>query len=192
MAPRCYNAPGMSGKYSFDLKSEERRRALPAKIIVGQKENESIKHVMLKFLAYVLFHRERLQIEPRLTDDNIPFEPDVIQLDYSLSPALWVECGECSVSKLHKLAVKIPDSEIWVVKRSLAEAESLYRSMEKEELRRNRYGLIGLDHEMFDELCDLTEPRNQFSWFSGSFEPPTMQFEFNHLWFDSNFHVLKF
>ena len=182
----------MSGKYSFDLKSEERRRAFPAKIIVGQKENEDVKHVMLKFLAYVLFYRERLQIEPRLTDDNIPFEPDVIQLDYSLRPALWVECGECSVSKLHKLAVKIPDSEIWVVKRSLAEAENLYRSMEKEELRRNRYGLIGLDHAVFDELCSLTEPRNQFSWFAGSFDPPTMQFEFNGLWFDTTFTVVRF
>ena len=182
----------MTGKYSFDLKSEERRRALPPKIIVGQKDNESIKHVMLKFMAFVLFHRERLQIEPRLTDDNIPFEPDVIQLDYSLRPALWVECGECSISKLHKLAVKIPDSEIWIVKRSLPEAESLYRGMEKEELRRNRYGIIGLDAAMFDEMCEIVAPRNQLSWFSGDFDPPTMQFEFNGLWFDTTFHTLKF
>lgn len=182
----------MTGKYSFDLKSEERRRALPPKIIVGQKENESVKHVMLKFLAYVLFHRERLQIEPRLTDDNIPFEPDVIQLDYTLRPALWVECGECSVSKLHKLAVKIPDAEIWIVKRSLPEAENLFRTMEKEELRRNRYGILGLDSAMFDEMCEIIQPRNQLTWFSGEFDPPTMQFEFNGLWFDATFTILNF
>src|SRR5258706_10857359 len=99
-APGCYNPQRMSGKYTFDLKSEERRHALPGKVIVGQKENEGAKHVLLKFMAFVLFHRERLQIEPRLLDDNIPFEPDVIQLDYSLRPALWIECGECGVSKL--------------------------------------------------------------------------------------------
>ena len=182
----------MTGKYSFDLKSEERRRALPSKIIVGRKENEEVKHVLLKFMAYVLFHRERLQIEPRLTDDNIPFEPDVIQLDYSLHPALWVECGECSVAKLHKLAVKIPDAEIWIIKHSLAEAESLYRAMEKEELRRDRYGLIGLDGGMFDEMCEMIKPRNQLTWFSGEFDPPQMQFEFNELWFDTTFDVLMF
>src|SRR5213083_3408197 len=110
---------GVSGKYSFDLKSQERRRPLPGKIIVGQKENESVKHVMLKFLAYVLFYRERIQIEPRLPDETIPFEPDVIQLDYSLRPSLWVECGECGVGKLHKLAVKVPEAEIWILKPSL-------------------------------------------------------------------------
>lgn len=182
----------MSGKYSFDLTSEERRRALPGKIIVGQKENEGVKHVMLKFMAYLLFFRERIQIEPRLPDDTIPFEPDVIQLDYSLRPALWVECGECSVSKLHKLAVKVPEAEIWVVKRSPIDAENLYRAMEKDELRRNRYGIVAFDPEMFDELCALLTPRNRLTWFSGAFDPPQLQFDFNGLWFDTSFTVLKF
>lgn len=191
-APGCYNTRRMSGKYSFDLKSEERRRPLPGKIIVGQKENEGVKHVLLKFMAFVLFHRERLQIEPRLLDDNIPFEPDVIQLDYSLRPALWVECGECGVGKLHKLAVKVPDAEIWVVKRSPVDAENLFRAMAKEELRRDRYGIIGLDPAMFDEMCALLRPRNALVWFSGEFDPPRLQFDFNGLWFDTGFTVLKF
>jgi len=182
----------MSGKYSFHLKSEERRCALPSKIIVGQKENEGVKHVLLKFMAYILFYRERLQIEPRLPDDNIPFEPDVIQFDYSLRPSLWVECGECSVGKLHKLAVKAPDAEIWIVKRSPVEAQNLYRAMEKEELRRGRYSLVGLDPAMFDEMCGLLGPRNQLTWFTGEFDPPQLQFEFNGLWFDVAFTVLRF
>jgi hypothetical protein len=182
----------MSGKYSFNLKSEERRRQLPGKLIVGQKETEDVNHVLLKFMAFVLFHRERLQIEPRLLDDNIPFEPDVIQLDYSLRPALWIECGECSVGKLHKLAVKVPDAEIWVVKRSPADAEDLFRAMAKEQLRRDRYGLIGLDPAMFDEMCALLGPRNELAWFSGEFDPPRLQFDFNGLWFDASFTVLKF
>ena len=93
-------------KFSFDLKSEERRRDLPPKIIVGQKENESARHVLLKFLAYVMFFRERVQIEARLHNDDIPFEPDIVALDYSLHPILWVECGDCGVAKLDKLAVK--------------------------------------------------------------------------------------
>jgi hypothetical protein len=182
----------VSGKYNFDLKSEERRRPLPNKIIVGRKETETVKHVMLKFLAFVLFYRERIQIEPRLLDDNIPFEPDVIQLDYSLRPSLWVECGECGVGKLHKLAVKVPDAEIWVIKRSLADVQSLCRAMEKEELRRHRYGLIGLDAAMFDEMCGLLSPRNQLTWFTGEFDPPHLQFDFNGLWFDTTFTVLRF
>jgi hypothetical protein len=191
-APGCYNTRRMSGKYSFHLKSEERRRSLPGKIIVGQKENEGVKHVLLKFMAFVLFHRERLQIEPRLPDDTIPFEPDVIQLDYTLRPALWIECGECGVNKLHKLAVKAPDAEIWVIKRSPADAQNLLQAMAKEELRRDRYGIIGLDSVMFDEMCTLLRPRNELTWFGGEFDPPRLQFEFNGLWFDAGFTVLKY
>ena len=56
----------------------------------------------------------------------------------------------------------------------------------------NRYGIIGLDDAMFDEMCEIVAPRNQLSWFSGDFDPPTMQFEFNGLWFDTTFHILKF
>ena len=182
----------MSAKYSFDLTSDERRRSLPPKIIVGQKENESPRHVLLKFLAYIIFFRERLQIEPRMTDDSLHFEPDVIQLDYSLRPVLWVECGDCGVAKLDKLAVKIPEAEIWVLKQSLTEAEGLHRAMAKEDLRRDRYGLIGLDEAMFDEMLGLLASRNKLTWFRGEFDPPHMQFDFNGLWFDASFTVLKF
>ncbi len=179
-------------KFSFDLKSEERRRDLPPKIIVGQKENESARHVLLKFLAYVMFFRERVQIEARLHNDDIPFEPDIVALDYSLHPILWVECGDCGVAKLDKLAVKVPESEIWVVKRSLSEAAGLHDAMAKAGLRRDRYGLVGLDAAMFDEMLGLLAPRNQFTWHRGEFDPPQLQFEFNGLWFDAPFTVLKF
>ena len=135
----------MSAKYIFNLKSEDRRRELPGKVIIGRAELETVKDVVVKFLAFLLFYRERIQIEVNLHIDSIPFTPDVAQLDYELRPRLWVECGDCGVAKLNKLAVKVPEAEIWVVKRSVAEAQLLYDAMAKGELRRDRYGLIGLD-----------------------------------------------
>jgi len=182
----------MSGKYAFSLKSEERRRPLPGKIIIGQRETETEKHVLLKFIAYLLFFREQIQIEPRLHDDNIPFEPDLYACDYTLRPALWVECGECSVAKLDRLAVKVPEAEIWVVKRSRDEVENLRRAMAKAELRTDRYGLVALDPEMVDEMAGLLTQRNDLTWFQGSFDPPGFQCEFNGLWFEATFEVLRF
>ncbi|MDB6121041.1 MAG: hypothetical protein JWQ71_34 [Pedosphaera sp.] len=182
----------MNAKYSFHLTSQDRRRDLPPKIILGQQDTETITHVALKFLAYVIFFRERLQIETNLHMDNIPFVPDLVQLDYELRPRLWVECGECSVNKLNKLAVKVPDSEIWVVKRSLPAAEHLFQAMAKEELRRNRYNLIALDEEMVEEFCGLIRPRNELLWVNGEFDPPNLQFDFNGLWFDALFTLLRF
>ena len=97
-------------KHTFKLRSEEKRRDLPGKIIVGQEQTETTNHVVLKLLAYVLFFRERIQIEPNLDIEYLQFTPDIVQLDYELRPRLWVECGECGVHKLHKLAVKVPEA----------------------------------------------------------------------------------
>ncbi|HXG48491.1 MAG TPA: hypothetical protein VNO52_12755, partial [Methylomirabilota bacterium] len=61
----------MAAKYTFDLESRDKSRSLPNKILLGQRETETLPHVLLKFLAYVLFYRERLQIEAGLHDDSI-------------------------------------------------------------------------------------------------------------------------
>jgi len=182
----------MSGKYSFSLTSEDKKRDLPRKIIIGRQVNETIVHVGLKLLGFLLFYRERMQIEVNLHIDSIPFVPDLVQLDYELRPALWIECGECTVHKLHKLAVKIPESEIWILKKSAPAAEELHRQMSKADLRRERYGIIGFDQQMFEEVSSLIQSRNEVFWLRGEFEPGNVQFDFNGLWFDSPLTVLKF
>ena len=148
--------------------------------------------VVLKLLGFMLFYRERLQVEGDVHNDSISFRPDLVWLDYEMRPKLWVECGECGASKLNKLAVKAHDAEIWVLKRSPAEAELLFAAMAKEGLRRDRYSLLAFDAEMFDELCGLVAARNEVVWFGGNFEPARMQFEFNQLWFDAPFTVRRF
>lgn len=182
----------MAGKFSFHLQSTDPRRALPGKVIIGQKDTETSAHVLLKLFGYLLFFRDRLQIEPRLHDDNIPYLPDLAQFDYTLRAALWVECGECSVDKLDRLAVKVPEAELWVVKRSFADAENLLRLMAKHGLRRNRYHVVGLDADMFAEVEGLLRPRNEVFWVAGEYEPPNLQMDFNGLWFDAPFQVWSF
>lgn len=182
----------MGAKYSFRFESRERRRPLPGNIIIAQNETETITHVALKMLGFVLFYRDRLQIEGDVHNDSIPFQPDLVWLDYDMKCKLWVECGECSVSKLHKLAVKVPEAEIWVLKRSLAQAKTLLANMAKEELRRGHYQILAFDAEFFDELCGLMVARNEVVWFGANFEFGRMQFEFNQLWFDTSFSVLPF
>jgi uncharacterized protein YaeQ len=182
----------MSAKYSFHLESRDRRRELPPKIIIGRQDTETLVHVALQFLAYLIFFRPRLQIRANLHMDSIPFVPDLVELDYELRPKLWVECGECSAGKLHKLAVKAPEAEIWIMKRSPAAAEQLFQAMAKEELRRDRYRILALDAELVDEFCALLQPRNELLWVSGEFDPPGLQFDFNQLWFDAPFSVISF
>jgi uncharacterized protein YaeQ len=181
----------MAGKFSFHLASADKRRAFPGKIIIGQRDTETTTHVLLKFFGYLLLFRERLQVEPRLHDDNIPYLPDLIQFDYTLRPALWVECGECSVEKLDRLAVKVPEAELWVVRRSAPAAEDILHRMAKHGLRRDRYRVVGLDADMFEEVEGLLRPRNEVYWVAGTFDPPQLQFDFNGLWFDAPFGLWR-
>lgn len=173
------------------MTSDDRRRPLPHKILLGQRPNESVRHVFLKFLAWVLFHRERLVIEGDTQNDAIPFEPDLVQLGYDMRPLLWIECGDCSTSKLDKLSVKCPEAEIWVVKASMGEAEALARTMEKEDFRRGRYGIVALEEAMVDEAAGLVRDRNTFHWFRGEMDTGRLQFDLNGLWFDHGFEVIR-
>ena len=182
----------MSGKYSFTMQSEDRQRALPRKLIIGRQDTETTRHVLLKLFGFLLFFRDRLLIEPRLDDDNIPFRPDLVELDYQMRPRLWIECGDCSVVKLDKLAVKVPEAELWVIKRSVHEVEELIHGMRKARLRQNRYHLVALDHEMFDEVRAGLGTRNELFWVGGSLHPPAMQFDFNGLWFDAELYHFEF
>jgi uncharacterized protein YaeQ len=182
----------VSAKYNFSFTSREARRPLPAKLILAQHETETIRHVGLKLLGFLYFARDRLQVEINLDDDNIPFRPDLVQLDYELHPALWVECGECSLAKLDKLAVKVPQAALWVVRASLGEAQALVQAMAREELRRDRYSVLALDHAGFEEVCQHLGPRNEVSWFGlGEADGDTMQFELNGLWYELPYSLLR-
>lgn len=182
----------MSARYSFQLQSGNGRQALPAKIVLGQRYDESADEVLLKLLGFLLLFRERLQIEPRLHDRDLPFVPHLLQLDFQLHPTLWAECGECDAKRLNKLAVKAPDAELWILRKSPAAAEQVYSLLEKHKLRRNRYNIVGFDEDMFGELRHRLTARNQIFWVEGAFDPPTMRFDFNELWFEAPFTRLKF
>lgn len=182
----------MSARHVFNLKSADPRRPLPSKVLLVQAETETFTHILLKILGFLIFRRDRLQIEPRLDDAYLSFRPDVVQLDYEGRITLWVECGECSIEKLDRLAVKAPYGEIWSVKKSPEEALELHRRMAREKLRTGRYGILGLDPALLEELGSLAVARNDVVWHRCTFEPPLMQFEFNGLWFESEFVVHRY
>jgi uncharacterized protein YaeQ len=188
----------VAAKFNFQFTSDDRRRPLPHKLLLALGPNESVRTITLKLLAYLLFFRERLQVETEVPDDSIPFVPDLVVLGYDLRPQLWIECGDCGTGKLHKLSVKCSESEIWAIKRSPEEGEALLRSMQKDELRRGRFGIVAFDPEFFDEVAGLIAERNTLHWHRGGFggepgiESPTLQFELNELWFDVTFQFWRY
>ncbi len=182
----------MSGKHSFVLESRDHQRRLPQKIIIGRQEGESMERIALKFIGFLYFFRERIQIETSLHNDSIPFTPDLVQLDYELRPVLWVECGDCEVAKLKKIAIKVPEAEIWVLTRSSETAANLIRVMTREKLKKNRYHILALDESMFVEISGMIKSRNEIFWFKCNPDSPEMQFDFNSVWFELPFQVFHY
>ncbi len=182
----------VSAKINVRLVSAIANHPLPPKILLAQDPVEPLAHVLLKLLACVFFQRERLQIEPRLHDDNIPFIPDLIQLDYQMQPAFWIECGETPAVRLDKLAVKAPQAEIWVVVRSAEELETLTGEMSRVGLRRNRYRMMGFEAEVFDELLGLLSTRNSLTLYRLDFQEQRFQLDFNDVWFEGTLDLRRF
>lgn len=157
-----------------------------------------MRHISLKLLAYILFYRDRLQVETEVPDEGIPFIPDLVELGYDLRPRLWIECGDCGTGKLHKVAVKCSEAEIWCLKRTSAESDGLIRNLSKDGIRKGRIGIISFETGFFDELCQCMQERNQLNWYRGGFtgqnglEIPGMQFELNNIWFESDFAVTRY
>lgn len=187
----------MAAKFTFLLTSDDRRRPLPHKLLLVLQPNESARHIALKLLAWLLFWRERLQVETEVPDESIPFVPDLGELGYDLRPRLWIESGDCGTAKLHKISVKCQEAEIWCLKRSPAEAEELLRQLARDGLRRGRFGVIAFDPQFFEEVEALLQERNTLHWFKGGFgdepgiESPLLQFELNGLWFDTAFQFWR-
>ncbi len=182
----------MVTKYVFNLQSQDNQRNLPSKIIIVQKGEDTVVEVLQRLFGYLILFRDRIQMQTDLHDEYIPFVPDLVQLDYQMQPAFWAECGECTPKKLNKLAVKIHEGEVWIVRSSREAVEELTYQMDKAKLRRNRYKILRLDEEMCGEIGDLLEIRNDVTWYSSRLESGQAQFDFNGLWFESEFEVLDY
>jgi len=179
-------------KISFQLESQTTRVPLPHKILMGKSDNEGINVIVLRLLGYLMFFGEHMLIDTHLHDHNIPFVPDLVRMNYEGHPEFWAECGDCNAKKLNRLAVKVPEAEIWVLRRSPEEAEKIHRSIPKAKLRKGRYHVIGFQPAMIDHLEELLTSRNEIFWMPAEFEPPQIQLDFNGHWIDETFTLLHY
>lgn len=181
----------MSVRFKFNLSSGDPARDLPENLSIGMLPDETQAHVLLRLFGYVLWYRERLEMEKNLHKEGIQFIPDLIQMDYTMQILFWGECGETNHDRLNRIAVKANLAEIWIIRRSFEEAEALHRDLVKHKSREGRYHIVGMDADCFEELLSLIQTRNDLFWLLGDYSTPNMQFSFNNVWFDVPFLYLK-
>ncbi len=180
--------PAISTKLTFALGSDEKLRKLPSKIVVSQSQNETLDHVLLKALAFVIFHGDRLRLEVDLKMPGVPFVPDLVSLALDGRPELWIECGEVSLHKLEKLTLKLNDTDIWIVKKSAGEVSKTVELARRNIKRLGRVRLLTFDPGFIQELLALASGSNSLHLVK-LVPGEMMQLVFNDLWFETTLKV---
>jgi uncharacterized protein YaeQ len=180
--------PSLSTKLTFALGSDEKNRKLPSKIVVSQNQNETLDHVLLKALAFVIFHGDRLRLEVDVELPGVPFVPDLVALALDGRPELWIECGEVSLHKLEKLTLKLNDTDLWIVKKSAGEVSKTVELARRNIKRLGRLRLLTFDPGFIPELLALASGSNSLHLVK-LVPGEMMQLVFNNLWFETALRV---
>lgn len=98
------------------------------KMILVKNDMESRHHVVLKLLAYCLYHDPRLVIEKGV---DMHYKPDlVIPGDHGV-PELWIDCGKIAVRKVDNLTRKLKAGRFIILKENKRELNEFRKVIEK-------------------------------------------------------------
>lgn len=92
--------PSTRMDYRIELSHVDRGRQASERVVVARHPSESMDHVILRVLAYCLFHEEGLTFGPGLADAE---GADLWTRDAAGRITTWVECGAAPFEKLKKV-----------------------------------------------------------------------------------------
>jgi len=142
----------MRAKYTFNIKGQN-------KVIMRKGMNETIEHVVLKLLSYLLFNR-RPGIEVSVRQH---YKPDLLLEEESVIK-VWIECGAVSPKKLDKISTRNNQAEIFVVKETREEAVEFCSFTEKKVRHPERMTFMGFEAGFVKEIANQLERVNRIDW----------------------------
>ncbi len=83
------------------------------RVFLRKKRGESMHHVVMKLLSYLLYYRSGLAIEVGVGGH---YKPDVVAMNARGEPVLWIDCGTTGVDKLGRLVERYPEATVVIVK----------------------------------------------------------------------------
>ena len=114
----------------------ETRRAL-----VVAREEETLEHVALRLAAAILFFDAEPALDVSPSDPlvaDIGFFPDLMVPDGIGGIAVWIECGNVAVNKLTKVARRIKEGRLVILKENVEGGRRL-REVIKKEIRNGEF-----------------------------------------------------
>lgn len=83
------------------------------RLFLAKQVGESMAHVAMKLLAWLLHHEDGLVVEASAGQH---YKPDLLAADAQGRPRLWIDCGSTSIRKLGEIVRRNPDARFVIVK----------------------------------------------------------------------------
>lgn len=129
-----------------------------ARQFLRKRSGESVRHVMMKWLSYMLFYHQDLLIEASASQH---FKPDLVRFDATTrQPVQWIDCGQTALQKLDKISQKNRHTMIDIVKTTPQEL-SAYKLQADTRLKRpERVRYWSFEEELVRRLGEVLHGRH--------------------------------
>lgn len=102
-----------------------------ARVLLTKRRGESLRHVMMKLLGYMLFYHPELRVEMSAQQH---YKPDLLRVDATGQPVQWIDCGQTALLKLDRISQRNPETWIDIIKSTPGEL-ALYQQHAQKRLR---------------------------------------------------------
>lgn len=130
------------------------------RIFLRKTAGESLHHVMMKLLSYVLFYHHALLIEAYADQHH---KPDLVRFNERGEPVQWVDCGQTSLQKLERISTRNRLTFIDIVKLTRGELSSYEQQARTRLSRPERVRYWAFEPGFVDALCELIQRRTQIT-----------------------------
>ena len=142
--------------FKFNITKGSEKRLIVLREAVG----ESLQHIILKLLAYLLFFDDNLQVEIEAFQH---YKPDLVKFDeeQNWKVTKWIDCGVIDDKKLLKISKHNRQAEIYIFKNSKDSAQSLKDKVAKKTSNTSNIRYCAFNKEELKIIQELMAQRNE-------------------------------
>ena len=144
-------------KYTFQFQTGEKQ-------ILETQSMESGRHIILKVLAYLLYHERQPRIEIRVSSDKRDYKPDLVAFDAAGEISLWIDCGQIGLHKVEDLSRQLGAAEFVIIKPSVREMEGYARQAARKVPLHSRVRYLAFDPDFVPALVKQLGHVNAVQW----------------------------
>ncbi len=147
--------------FNFQLEiTHDYQVVFKGKVVLGRSApEESDLHILLKFLAWCLFHHEYLAVEKQGVDPD--YKPDLIVQRADGTVHAWIEVGNTSARKLDKVTRRFSDATVYVLHQSERAIRNVTEQIRKHVERNKRVMLVYFEEGFCDQFLRVLTDKNE-------------------------------